>query len=169
MDEAAHFFQLFFSDELQRIEILDFGGDLAGKLGRIKLGYPCHSAFTGEQVLPHFFRGVAHGADEPYASNYDPTSQLLPAFRVLADVIHGVLHGADLFRVFVGDFNFNFSLQRFIAWNDDHGGVGPRVHDAGISADRPRGVAQLVRSVAIVFLACIAASADGSAALPTGG
>ena len=32
VDEAAHLLQFFFLDELQRIEILDFGGDLAGEL-----------------------------------------------------------------------------------------------------------------------------------------
>src|ERR1700677_3470261 len=31
--------------------------------------------------------------------------KLLAAFRVLGDVIDGILHGADLFRVFVGDFD----------------------------------------------------------------
>ncbi len=38
VDEAAHLFQFFFLDELQRIEILDFSGDLAGKLGGIETG-----------------------------------------------------------------------------------------------------------------------------------
>ena len=31
VNEAAHFFQFFFFDELQRIEVLDFSGDLAGE------------------------------------------------------------------------------------------------------------------------------------------
>ena len=38
VDEAAHLLQFFFFDELQGIEILDFGGDLAGKLGRHRTG-----------------------------------------------------------------------------------------------------------------------------------
>ena len=52
MDEASHLFQFFFFDELQGIEILDFGGDLAGELGGIKLRDPGHAAFAGER-FPH--------------------------------------------------------------------------------------------------------------------
>ena len=33
VDEASHLLQFFFLDELQGIEILDFGGNLAGELG----------------------------------------------------------------------------------------------------------------------------------------
>src|SRR5713226_5235769 len=99
MDEASHLLQLFFFDEFQGIEILDFGGDLASKLGSVKLGDTGHSALTGQQFSPHLFRGVAHPTDQADSGDYDPTSQLLPAFRVFTDVIEGVLYGADFFRV----------------------------------------------------------------------
>src|SRR5207237_10486260 len=36
---------------------------------------------------------------------YDATSQLLPAFRVLTDVVDGILHSTNLLRIFVGDFD----------------------------------------------------------------
>src|SRR5260370_1053749 len=41
-------------------------------------------------------------------------AKLLPAFRVLADVINGVLDGADLFRVFVRDLD----IKRFFKGHD---------------------------------------------------
>ena len=48
VDEAAHLFQFFFLDELQRIEVLYFSGDLAGKLGGIELGDAGDAALPGE-------------------------------------------------------------------------------------------------------------------------
>ena len=54
VDEAAHLLQLFFLDEIQRIEILDFGRNLAGKLGGVEVGDPAHAALAGEQARPHF-------------------------------------------------------------------------------------------------------------------
>ena len=59
VDEASHLLQFFFLDELQGIEILDFGGNLAGKLGRSSsLNEPCliasdagHAALSGQQFL----------------------------------------------------------------------------------------------------------------------
>ncbi len=60
VDEAAHLLQLFFLDELQRIEILDLRRDLAGELRGIKLRDAGHAAFAGKQVLPDLLRGVSH-------------------------------------------------------------------------------------------------------------
>src|ERR1700680_3921434 len=37
--------------------------------------------------------------------------KLLAAFRMLGDVIDGILHGADFFRVLVGDFNVEALLE----------------------------------------------------------
>ena len=48
VDEAAHLFQFFFLDELQRIEVLYFSGDLAGKLGSVELGDAGDAALPGE-------------------------------------------------------------------------------------------------------------------------
>ena len=40
-----------------------------------------------------------HATDQTQACDYDPASQLFPRFRVLADVVHRVLHGANVFSV----------------------------------------------------------------------
>ena len=50
------FFNFFFLDELQGVEVLYFGGNLAGKLRGIELGNPGDAALAGEQVFPHLFR-----------------------------------------------------------------------------------------------------------------
>src|ERR1700676_1270298 len=37
--------------------------------------------------------------------------KLLATFRMLGDVVDGILHGADFFRVFVGDFDVEAFLE----------------------------------------------------------
>ena len=44
MDETSHLFQFFFLDELQRVEVLDLGRDLASKIAGIELGDACNPA-----------------------------------------------------------------------------------------------------------------------------
>src|SRR5207244_6921325 len=86
-------------------EILDFCSDLAGKTGAIKMRNTGYAAFCGEQIAPDLFCSVPNRADQADASDYNATSQLLPAFRVLPDVVNGILHSANLLRIFVGDFD----------------------------------------------------------------
>jgi hypothetical protein len=74
VNEAAHLLHFFFLDELQRIEIADFGSDLAGKCGGIKSGNSVDATLTGKQSLPDRIRGIAYGADQANAGNYDPSS-----------------------------------------------------------------------------------------------
>src|SRR5438067_10973004 len=64
-----------------------------------------NTALCGEQIAPDLFCSVPNRADQADASDYDATSQLLPAFRVLTDVVDGILHSANLLRIFVGDFD----------------------------------------------------------------
>ena len=119
VNEPAHFFQLFLLDELQGIEVLDLGRDLAGELRGVEPGDASHAALACKQVLPHFFRGIAYRANQSDSSNYDPATQLLPTFRILPDIVDGILHGADLFRVFVGNFN----LESFLEGHDQFHGI----------------------------------------------
>src|SRR6185312_7363471 len=119
MDKAAHLLQLFFLDELQRIEVFDLGGNLAGELGGVKVRNAAYPAMSRKQAFPHFFGGVSNCTDESNASDNDPTSQLLPAFPVLPDIIHGVLNGADFFRVLIGNFEF----EGFLKSHDQFDGV----------------------------------------------
>src|SRR5690242_3996385 len=69
MNEAAHFLQFFFVNELQRIEILDFGGDLGGKLRGVEVGNACYAAFARQQAGPHFWTGITHAADQSHAGD----------------------------------------------------------------------------------------------------
>ncbi len=106
VDKAAHLFQFFFLDKLQRVEIFDFRRDAAGELRRIKLSDRGYATLARAQVAPHFLGRVAYATNQANASDYNPTSQLLPAFRVLPDVINRILHGTDFLRVFIGNLNF---------------------------------------------------------------
>src|SRR5258708_34843351 len=45
--------------------------------------------------------------------------KLLATFRMLGDVIDGILHGADFFRVFVRDFD----VEAFLESHDEFDGV----------------------------------------------
>ena len=46
MDETSHLFQFFFLDELQRVEVLDLGRDLASKIAGIELRDACNPALA---------------------------------------------------------------------------------------------------------------------------
>src|SRR5206468_645106 len=78
---------------------------LASKTGTIKMRNLGNTALCGEQIAPDLFCSVPNRADQADASDYDATSQLLPAFRVLTDVVDGILHSTNLLRIFVGDFD----------------------------------------------------------------
>src|SRR5258708_37326626 len=70
---------------------------------------PCHTSpvvFPTPQIRPM-----------PVTTTLRP--KLLATFRVLADVIYGVLHGADLFRVFVG----NLDVETFFESHHQFDGV----------------------------------------------
>src|SRR5208283_1842071 len=75
VDEASHLFDFFFFDEVEGVEVLDLGGDAAGKITGIELGDAGHAALTGKHGLPHFSGGVAYATDQADAGNYDPASQ----------------------------------------------------------------------------------------------
>ena len=55
MNEAAHLARFLLLDELQGVEVLDFGCNLAGKLRSIEAGNAFDPALAGEQSLPDFF------------------------------------------------------------------------------------------------------------------
>src|SRR5580692_12232011 len=105
VDEPPHLLQFFFLDEIQRIEVLYFGCDLASELRGVEMSNPGDPAPAREQVSPNLFGGVAHPADQANASNYDPSRQLLPTFRVLADVVDCILYGADFLGILVGNLD----------------------------------------------------------------
>jgi len=65
-----------------------------------------HATPASQQVSPNVLSGVAYPADQADPSNYNPSRQLLPAFRVFADVVDRVLHRANFLGVFIGNFDF---------------------------------------------------------------
>src|SRR6185312_101358 len=101
MNEAPHLLHLFLLDEVQWVEVLDLGGNLAGMIAGVKLGDLCHPAFSRNNTLPDLSAGIANAADQAQTSNNNTSGQSLPAFRVLFNVISGVFHRANLFRVLV--------------------------------------------------------------------
>src|SRR5215469_10463826 len=84
VNEAAHFLGFFFLDELQRVEVLNLSGDLAGMIRGVELSNLRNTTLPCQQVLPDLFGGVAHPADQSNAGNDDPSCQTyFPPFACL--------------------------------------------------------------------------------------
>ena len=62
VDEAPHLARFFLFDELQRVEVLDLGGEGHRETGGVKALDRRHAAGAGQQLPPHFGSGVAHTA-----------------------------------------------------------------------------------------------------------
>src|SRR5258708_31933654 len=75
VNETSHFFDFFFFDEVERIEVLDLGGDLAGEITGVELRDAGNAPLAGEHGLPHLSGGISHAANQADAGNYDPASQ----------------------------------------------------------------------------------------------
>ena len=75
--KRAHLARFLLLDELQGVEVLDFGRDLAGKLGSVEAGNALDSALAGQQRLPDFFCVIADPANQPDSRNDDATSQAI--------------------------------------------------------------------------------------------
>jgi len=75
VDEPRHLLDFFFLDVIERVEVLDVGGDLAGEIGDVEAGNPPNAALPGQQRFPHLLGGVAHATDQAEARDYDPASQ----------------------------------------------------------------------------------------------
>ena len=75
LNEAAHFFQFFFFDPPEGIEVFYFAGDFAVKAGGIELRDMANAALAGDEVLPRFLRADAQRADQSNTRNDYPVSQ----------------------------------------------------------------------------------------------
>jgi len=94
-------------------KFLDLGGDRQAKLLESKLGDASHAAFAREHGLPHLSGGVAYAQIRPMPVKLRPcVPNYLPPFEWLGDVIDGRLHGADFFRVFIGNFDVESLLRK---------------------------------------------------------
>ena len=75
LDEAPHFFQFFFLDPLERIEVFHLAGDAAIESGGIKERDGANPAFTGDEIFPSFLRADTQRADESNARYNNAASQ----------------------------------------------------------------------------------------------
>jgi hypothetical protein len=75
LNEPAHFFQLFFGDPEERIEIADLGSDAAIKGGGVKMGDRPDAALAGENFLPDLVGADAQGTDQSDTGDHDTTAQ----------------------------------------------------------------------------------------------
>src|SRR5258706_1547249 len=79
LDEAAHFFQFFFLNPLERIEVFYFAGNSAVERGSIELGDWPNAADTGYEVFPTLVRANTQRADQPNSRHHYPASHSSPA------------------------------------------------------------------------------------------
>ena len=71
VDESRHLARFLLVDELEGIEVLDFGGKGDREIGGVKGGNGGHPALAGQQIVPDLGGGVADSADQPDAGYYD--------------------------------------------------------------------------------------------------
>src|SRR5215471_9469547 len=77
--------------------------------------------------------------------------KLLARLRVLADVVHGVLHGADLFRVLVGDFDVEGLFEGHHQFHCVEGVSSQVVYERGAGSDLALVHAQLLNNDLLHF------------------
>jgi len=112
--EAPHLARFLLVHKIERVEVLHFGGKRDRETSSIEALNGPHAAGSGQQLLPNLGRGVAHTADQPQAGDDDAASHwLFAAFRILLDVLNGVLDGLDLLGCLVGNLDVKrlFELQ----------------------------------------------------------
>ena len=73
--EPRHLLDLFFVDEIARIEILDFAGDAAIMPFRVKKFNPADAVLSGFDASPSLFRADSQTTDETDTSHYNSTRQ----------------------------------------------------------------------------------------------
>src|ERR1035441_6577921 len=104
VNESPHLARFLLVDELQRVEILDFRGEIDRVARGVESRDWPDTAGTCQQLAPDFLRGVANSTDESKACNDDAASHwLFACLSILFDVIDGILDGLDLLGVFVGN------------------------------------------------------------------
>src|ERR1700676_740976 len=79
LDKAAHFFQFFFFNPAERIEIFYFAADLAVEARGIKQRDRTHAALTRDEGRPTLLRAGAQRADQSNARHNYTASQLFGA------------------------------------------------------------------------------------------
>src|SRR4051812_10361090 len=87
MDKPIHFLLLFFGNEVVRVEVLHFTGDLRVEAARIKCADPLNSGASVDDALPTLRKAKADGRDHPHSG--DDNSALIFA-RANEDVSHSL-------------------------------------------------------------------------------
>ena len=76
LDEAAHLFQLFFGDPVQRVEIADFSGNTAVEQGGIELRDRTDATGAGQKSFPHLVGPDAQGTNQTDTRYHYPAPQV---------------------------------------------------------------------------------------------
>ena len=133
VDEAPHLLYFFLLDELQRIEVLDLGGDPAGEGGGIEAGDPApHRSCPPAGPSTLLSVVIADAADQADAGDDDSSRQTYFRLSRLVDIVNGVLHGADLLRVFVRDLDFEGFFERHHQFDGVQRVGAQVVHERGV-------------------------------------
>src|ERR1700738_1591519 len=85
LDEPPHFFQFFFLDPLEGVEVFHFTRDAAVETGGVKAGDGSDATDAGQKILPTFLRADAQRADQSNTRDHNAARQrfLLPNEVVL--------------------------------------------------------------------------------------
>ena len=126
LDEAPHLLDFFFLDVCGRVETLHFSGNPAGEGSRIELRDGANAGLPRADRLPGCFGSNAQRRQQTDARHYHSSRQNSSPCeksgyflgRLILDVFYGVLHGGDLFGVFVGNLQFERLFERHDEFDD---------------------------------------------------
>ena len=103
LNKEVHLLDLFFVNELFRIEILDLSGNLDRKVSRIKAGYMRYTGFTGSYIRPVLCISDPQRRYNPDPCNNDSShNMMLLEYRILPHARKSFscsrLHSDNLFK-----------------------------------------------------------------------
>src|SRR5438128_923694 len=117
MNERIHLLDVFFFEPAERIEVLNLGRNLGGKLSGVESGNRRDAATSFAEAFPCFFGSRAQRGYQSYAGNNNCsllqiTTSYLRFRKMVLNVFDSVLHGSDFLCLFVRDLQSESFFQR---------------------------------------------------------
>src|SRR5215469_13689636 len=96
---------------------------------------PGNTTFPGHYVFPDLNGSIAYSAYQAQTRDNDPSRQLLPAFRVLLNIVNRVFDGANLFRVLIGDLDVKSFFKSHDQLHSVEGVRAQIVYEGGVGSN----------------------------------
>src|SRR5215468_4108439 len=96
---------------------------------------PGNATFPGHYVFPDLNGSITYSAYQAQTRDNDPSRQLLPAFRVLLNIVNRVFDGANLFRVLIGDLDVKSFFKSHDQLHSVEGVRAQIVYEGGVGSN----------------------------------